>query len=139
MSVLNSLMIKWDDINPYTKTCKILLMTPSPVWQQKLEKELETAAVARSRGNEGMARVCARRAAGIAVGEYLTRLGYEVHTPSVIARLRFLLSLPNIPSGIHEVAEHFLLHIDEQHKLPIEADLVAEARWLVTALLGNLN
>jgi hypothetical protein len=114
-------------------------MTQSPDWKQKLEKELDTAAVARSRGNEGMARVCARRAAGIVVGEYLTRLGYDIHTPSVIARLHFLLSLPDIPSGTQEVAEHFLLHIDEEHKLPIEADLVAEARWLVTALLGDLN
>lgn len=111
-------------------------MTASPDWQQKLEKELETAELARSRGNEGMARVCARRAAGIAVGEYLSRLGYEVHTPSVIARLRFLLSLPDIPSATHEVAEHFLLHIDEEHKLPIEVDLVAEVSWLVKALLG---
>lgn len=107
-----------------------------PLWQLKLEKELETAAAARLRGNEGMARVCARRAAGIAVGEYLARLGYEVHTPSIIARLRFLLNLPELPSETRDVAEHFLIHIDQEHKLPIDADLVAEARWLVKALLG---
>ena len=111
-------------------------MTTTPEWQFKLEKELETANAARLRGNEGMARVCARRAAGMAVGEYLTRQGYEVHTPSVIARLRFLLTLPELSSETRQVAEHFLIHLDEDHMMPIDADLVAEARWLAYALLG---
>lgn len=111
-------------------------MTTSPEWRLKLEKELETAVSARQRGNEGMARVCARRAAGIAIGEYLSRQGYEVHTPSVIARLRFLLTLPELPEKTRQVAEHFLIHLNEEHKLPIEADLVAEAGWLAKTLLG---
>lgn len=105
-------------------------------WQHKIEKELETAADARLRGNEGMARVCARRAAGIAVGEFLSRHGYEIHSHSVITRLRFLLTLPDLSSETRQVAEHFLVHLDQDHKLPIEADLVKEARWLVTELLG---
>jgi hypothetical protein len=111
-------------------------MTTIPEWRRKLDKELDTAVAARLRGNEGMARVCARRAAGIIVGEYLTRMGYEMHTPSVIARLRFLLTLHELPEGTRQVAEHLLIHLDQEHKLPIEADLVAEARWLAETLLG---
>jgi len=111
-------------------------MTTTPEWQYKLEKELETADLARLRGNEGMARVCARRAVNAVVGEFLIRQGYEVHTPSVIARLRFLLTLSELPEKTRQVAEHFLIHLNEEHNLPIDADLVAEARWLANALLG---
>ena len=34
-------------------------------WQKDVDAEFEKAAQARARGNEGQARVCARRAAGI--------------------------------------------------------------------------
>ena len=44
-------------------------------WQTDIEAEFEKAEQARARGNEGQARVCARRAAGIAIREYLTRRG----------------------------------------------------------------
>jgi len=44
-------------------------------WQTEIEAEFEKAEGARRRGNEGQARVCARRAAGIAIREYLTRRG----------------------------------------------------------------
>ena len=40
-----------------------------------LHIEFERAASARRKGNEGQARVCARRAAGIAIREYLIRRG----------------------------------------------------------------
>ena len=39
-------------------------------WQAEIQAELEKAQQARARGNEGQARVCARRAAGIAAREY---------------------------------------------------------------------
>ena len=52
-------------------------------WQTQIEAEFERAEQARARGNEGQARVCARRAAGIAVREYLTRSG--IRPPSTSA------------------------------------------------------
>ncbi len=39
------------------------------------------ALAARGRGNEGQARVCARRAAGVAVREYFLRLGIPIVNP----------------------------------------------------------
>ena len=38
-------------------------------WQIKIKAEFDKAEQARARGNEGQARVCARRAAGIAARE----------------------------------------------------------------------
>ena len=44
-------------------------------WPTNLQKEFDMAERARANNNEGQARVCARRAAGIAIREYLARKG----------------------------------------------------------------
>lgn len=105
-------------------------------WMARFQAELQKAEDARLAGNEGMARVCARRAAGLAAGEYLSRQGMLPHDPSAYARLKYLRSLPDIPQEVRAVTDHFLLRITPDHSLPVEADLIAEARWLVKELLG---
>lgn len=105
-------------------------------WKTRFEYEITTAEVARERNNEGMARVCARRAAGIVIAEYLARRGSQARKPSAIEQLRFLITLPDLSESIRETAGHFLIHLDKEHHLPIDADLVAEARWLAEVLLS---
>ena len=46
----------------------------------KYDQEINRAEKARQDGNEGMARVCARRAAGIVVGEYLLPTSFWITT-----------------------------------------------------------
>lgn len=106
-------------------------------WQEKFQAELERAEQARLAGNEGMARVCARRAAGLAIGERLARMGLEAHGPSAYDRLRYFHALPGLSPQIQAVIEHFLVRITTSHELPVEADLIAEARWLAGELLGS--
>ena len=97
--------------------------------------ELEQAESARSVGNEGMARVCARRAAGIAAGVYISRNGYQFSGTGAYDRLKYLCEIPGISPEIKSVAEHFLVRVTPDHTLPIEADLIEEARWLTNNLL----
>jgi len=99
--------------------------------------ELEMAQAARASGNEGKARVCARRAAGIIVGEYFKQRGIGLSDPSAYARLKYLISLPDIPAEIRQVVEHFLVRVDTDQNLPISADLIAEAGWLESKLLNH--
>ena len=99
--------------------------------------ELQMARSARAAGNEGKARVCARRAAGIMVGEYLNQRGYQISDPSAYARLRYLLSLPDISEDIRQVTEHFLMRVNIDQNLPLPVDLVAEAVWLEGKLLST--
>ncbi|MFT3895039.1 MAG: hypothetical protein QM730_25720 [Anaerolineales bacterium] len=56
--------------------------------QEQIQKEFEKADQARSKGNEGQARVCARRAAGIAIREYLNRKGIRPKSPSAVDLLK---------------------------------------------------
>jgi len=104
-------------------------------WKEQIDSELERAALARTRKNEGQARVCARRTAGIAIRESLTRRG--VHPPSTSAYdlLNLLKNDPLLPTDIKMVVDHLTLRVTEEFKLPVDADLVKDARVLCKYLL----
>jgi HEPN domain-containing protein len=103
--------------------------------QEQIEQEFALAEQARARGNEGQARVCARRAAGIAVREYLTRQGIRPPSLSAYDLLNLLKDDPLLSPDLKLLANHLTLRVTEEFKLPIEADLIAEARQLCEALL----
>ena len=106
-------------------------------WQAQIEAELEKAEQARARGNEGQARVCARRAAGIAVREYLTRQGIRPPSVSAYDLLNSLKSDPRLAQrpDLKQIADHLTLRVTEEFKLPVNADLIAEARTFCEGLL----
>lgn len=104
-------------------------------WKERFEAELQQAEAARAQGNEGRARVCARRAAGLAAGEYLRRLGLPANGPSAYDHLKALAALERLSPQRREVAGHFLARANPDRSLSVEADLLAEARWLAGELL----
>ena len=99
-------------------------------WQTQINAEFEKAEEARTRGNEGQARVCARRAAGIAVREYLQRQGIRPPSMSAYDLLNMVKGDPALAgrSDLRQIADHLTLRVTEDFKLPVNADLVAEAR-----------
>lgn len=105
---------------------------------QRMVDELQQAEAARSAGNEGKARVCARRAAGIAAAEYLNRLGDPHLGPSAYDRLQYLYEIADLPPYVRMLAGHFLERVNQEFTLPIEMDLIADARQLAAELLGSL-
>src|SRR5574342_1415049 len=104
-------------------------------WQTEIKAEFEKASQARTRGNEGQARVCARRAAGIAVREYLARRGRRLPALGAYDLLNLLKEDPGLPPDLAVLVDHLTLRVTEEFKLPVDADLVAEARILCRALL----
>ncbi len=98
--------------------------------RSEIESELEKAERARSLGNEGRARVCARRAAGLAARTYLLRRGQIVRSSSAYDLLRLLAEDLNLPPSITQTAAHLTLRVDEEFKLPLDVDLISEARKL---------
>jgi hypothetical protein len=104
-------------------------------WSIKFDDEITQAEAARAAGNEGKARVCARRAAGIVIGEYLERSGNPLLNASAYDRLRYLQNSSNLPEPVREIISHFLVRIDTDHNLPVDADLITEAKWLAETLL----
>jgi hypothetical protein len=104
-------------------------------WLTSFDAELRRADAARAAGNEGKARVCARRAAGIVINEYLHQRESGYKLGSAYARLKYLVEKPDLSPELRQVAGHFLLHVSVERNLPVEADLIAEARWLASQLL----
>jgi len=104
-------------------------------WQTKLEAEFKTAEQARLKGNEGQARVCARRAAGIAIREYLTRKGIRPPSPSAVDLLNLLKDDPLLSPDLRLIVDYLTLRVTEEFKLPVDVDLVIEARKLCEELL----
>ena len=106
-------------------------------WSLIFEAEIQQAEEARRKGNEGMARVCARRAAGVVVGEYFLRKNLPDPNESAYDRLRLLRSLPDVSSAVKDSAERLIERVTPEHTLPNNADLIAEARWLREQLLAQ--
>jgi len=103
-------------------------------WKARFDAETARAAAARAAGAEGQARVCSRRAAGIAIGEYFGRRGLPVVSSSAIDRLIALRALPDLLPQAAGLVDHLLVKVNEDFNLPIEADLIADARLLAECL-----
>lgn len=106
-------------------------------WKEKLQAEFDRAKSARALGNEGQARVCARRAAGIAIREYYSRRGQSVRTPSAYDLLGLLAQEPHLSPDLKQAAAHLTLRVTEEFKLPVDIDLLDEARKLCNGLLNE--
>ncbi|MGC1377197.1 MAG: hypothetical protein WA821_13285 [Anaerolineales bacterium] len=106
-----------------------------PTWQEKFKQEIDHANEVRARGNEGQARVCARRAAGIVIREYFARRGIRAASPSAYDLLKELLEMDDLPAEARRSAEYLTLRVTEEFKLPVDVDLVQEALTLCERLL----
>jgi len=101
----------------------------------QIEAEFQKAEEARARGNEGQARVCARRAAGIAIREYLTRRGIRPPSTSAYDLLNLIKEDTHLSPALRLATDHLTLRVTEEFKLPVDADLVTEARKFCEELL----
>jgi len=103
-------------------------------YEDQIRAELEMAEQSRLNGLEGRARVCARRAAGIAVRAYLSRQGTRLPTVSSIDLLATVQQLPDTPADVRAILSHLLERVDADYRLPAEIDLIRETRQLVDRL-----
>ena len=108
-------------------------------WKSNYQKEIQQAESARRAGNEGKARVCARRAAGHIIEEYLLRRGIKTPDFSSYDRLKLLLETDYVSEDIKQIIWHFIVRVTPEHQLPLNADLIEEVRWLRNRLLEEEN
>jgi hypothetical protein len=108
-----------------------------PTWQEKYQQEINRANEVRARDNEGQARVCARRAAGVALREYFRRHNIQAGSPSAYDLLKLLLEMDDLPADVRQAAEYLTLRVDEEFKLPVGIDLIKEAQTLCERLLPD--
>jgi hypothetical protein len=99
-----------------------------------IKTELENAERARRAGNEGRARVCARRAAGIAARNFLARHALRLPDSSAYTALQALAEFPGLDSELRIAALHLVTRVTGEFTLPVDADLIADARLLIGGL-----
>lgn len=108
----------------------------------KLKKELLTARQAEEKGNQGKARVCARRAAGWAIQAYFNQQGTSLDTNNAFDHIKYFTEVEGLPERYYEVLHHLSIKLEknsleEDAYYPIEGvNLIAEAQWLAEELLG---
>jgi HEPN domain-containing protein len=106
-------------------------------WKTQIQAELERASNARQRGNEGQARVCARRAAGIAIREYYSRRGQILRSPSAYDLLKIFLEDDQGTPELKQSAVYLTMRVNNEFNLPAHVDLLVEARQFCYSLLDD--
>jgi hypothetical protein len=109
--------------------------TGAASWKQ-IAGELEAAQRAREQGNEGKARVCARRAAGWAVGRAFKGFIGESTMPNAYLLLGWLAVHEGATSELRSAARRLTAHISEDHELPHPQDPLQDARLIVESLIN---
>ena len=97
-----------------------------------IQAELERAEAARAAGNNGRARVCARRAAGRAARVFLTLHGEqlfdavqgETRAGSVYQALQTLTMFPGLAPNLKQAAVYLTMCVSGEFNLPPESTLL---------------
>jgi hypothetical protein len=108
----------------------------------EIRAELELADAARSAGNEGRARVCARRAAGMAARDFLNRhqIAHDyaiqggIPTNSAYEALKTLATFPGLAPPLRQSIVHLTMRVTTEFQLPRGIDLIDEAHKLIGGL-----
>ncbi len=100
----------------------------------QVQEELLLAKQSRLEGNEGRARVCARRAAGAAVQVYLDRKELSAHGENAIESLLTLKELVLLPDRVQQAVKSLVQRVNLDHNLPSDVDLIHEASIVIQYL-----
>ncbi|TLY35641.1 MAG: hypothetical protein E6K60_10300 [Nitrospirae bacterium] len=102
-----------------------------------IEQELAAAEAASKDGNEGKARVCARRAVALATGAWLTRHSELTWRGDAMEHLRRIQQEASFPLPIRQAAERLTTTVSRREVDPFTTDPVADARVIVEYLTAN--
>lgn len=107
-----------------------------PSLKQAIRRELEDANKARIDGNEGRARVCARRAAGWAVSVKRSLMEKIEIESNAYDMLQWLAQQADTADAVRSAATRLTTRVSHDHTLPFPEDPLEDARMIVEALLG---
>jgi hypothetical protein len=102
---------------------------------EAIKREMETARESRAAGKEGRSRVCARRAAGLAIGWYAQQtLGVRPYS-SAYKLLSWFQAREGVPARLREAAGRLTVRVTPEGQLPHEQDPLRDAQRIVMAVL----
>jgi len=102
----------------------------------RIQQELAAARQARQAGNPGRARVCARRAAGLAIRAWYQAREGPGWGGDAMKQLKRLAADPAAVTPARAAAQRLLTKVDFDHKLPFDEDPLDDARVIIEAVQG---
>jgi hypothetical protein len=103
-----------------------------------VQRELKLGRQAREQGNEGRARVCARRAAGWAVRFVYTPDSSEsIPETNAYRYLLWLKQERRFPGNVREAAERLTARVNQEFSLPFDQDPLDDAALIVDWMLAK--
>ena len=101
---------------------------------ERIEHELISASIALTAGNDGKARVCARRAAGQAITWFCSEFPRPASQIDVMSQLRHLKDDESFSSVVRDAAVRLSTRITERFTYPFSTDPIDDARIIVNAI-----
>ena len=98
----------------------------------QIEKEFATAREALKVGNDGKARVCARRAAGHAITWFLSKYPRQGWGTDALRQLQNLKDDPSFPQDVREAAERLITKVSDQFRYPFSTIPLEDAQIIIT-------
>ncbi|MBA3074106.1 MAG: hypothetical protein FP831_10955 [Anaerolineae bacterium] len=102
--------------------------------QSLAELELAKAYETRHKNNEGIARVLARRAAGLAIRKYLEMIDFNHRGLSLNALLNNGDVRKNLPAAVYEALDRLSTRIGMDFNFPMNFDLLLDAKFVIEKL-----
>jgi hypothetical protein len=99
-----------------------------------IEQELAKAARGIQDGNEGLARVCARRAVAIGTQNLAKRSGTSGWTGDAMHQLRRIHEEEAFPQEVREAAQRLITTVTQRDRTPMSTDPIADARLILAHL-----
>ncbi len=99
-----------------------------------IEQALAAAERAWDDGNEGKARVCARRAVALASESWLARDSIEPWSGDAMAHLRSIHQNDSVPLPVRQATERLITTISRRHSSSFTTDPIGDARVIIAFL-----
>lgn len=96
--------------------------------------ELDKARSARANGNEGMARVLARRSAGLSIRAFLQQKNEALSNLSLNKLIKEESVRNLLPPIIHKELDRLCMRVDVNYHLPGNMDLINDAQTIMNIL-----
>ena len=104
---------------------------------ETIRREFATAHLAMQAGNDGMVRVCARRAAGTAIVHWRKSHPLPGSGTNAVTRLQSLAEDAAIPEGVRSAAKRLCAKTGADHLPTTPANALEDCRLIIRHLLGE--
>ena len=107
-------------------------------WKEQIEQELAKATEGLKNGNDGLARVCTRRAVALASQHCAEQRNSPAWQGDAMHQLRQIQGEITFPLPVREAAQRLLTKVTEQRQSPMTTDPITDARIILDYLNSRI-